>query len=97
MNAGATTLTGWTIFRTDTGVLLNGNAYRIVAQAGVGSLDLTGYENKGFPRGVSQTLLGLTVAGQPWAEGIGNRASLRAPSTSRPPTPTQRQRITERA
>lgn len=62
----STTLTGWTIVGGEIAVLKTPNAYNVTASAGSNFLDLAGYSNAGFPKGVSQVLNGLTV-GQTFA------------------------------
>ena len=61
-----TTLTGWTIVGGEIAVLRSPNAYNLAASVGNNFLDLAGYTNAGFPKGVSQVLTGLTV-GQTYA------------------------------
>jgi hypothetical protein len=61
-----TTLTGWTIVGGEIAVLRSPNAYNLAASVGNNFLDLAGYTNTGFPKGVSQVLTGLTV-GQTYA------------------------------
>lgn len=58
---GATSLTGWRIVDGDGGIIKTGNIYNLTPSDGDKFLDLTGYSNAGFPKGVSQTLTGLTV------------------------------------
>jgi hypothetical protein len=62
----STTLTGWTIVGGEIAVLKTPNIYNLAASAGNNFLDLAGYTNSGFPKGVSQVLTGLTV-GQTYA------------------------------
>jgi hypothetical protein len=70
LTSASTTLTGWTIVggavAGDIAVLHNPNIYNLTASSGNNFLDLTGYSNTGFPKGVSQVLTGL-VAGQTYA------------------------------
>ena len=67
---GATTLTGWAIVggaaNNDIAELRTPNIYNLTPSSGNNFLDLTGYTNTGFPKGVSQVLTGLT-AGQTYA------------------------------
>ena len=58
---GTTALPGWSVVGSESAFLRNGNVYLLSAHSGTGFLDLTGYSNTGFPKGVSQTLAGLTV------------------------------------
>ena len=57
----STTLTGWSIEGGEIAVLKTPNSYNLSASDGVNFLDLAGYSNTGFPKGLSQTLSGLTV------------------------------------
>ena len=66
LTAASTTLTGWTIVGGEIAVLKTPNAYSLAASAGNNFLDLAGYTNAGFPKGLSQVLNGLT-AGQTYA------------------------------
>src|SRR5205807_1026717 len=59
----SSTLTGWTVVGGEIAVLKTPNIYSLAASAGSNFLDLAGYTNGGFPKGVSQVLTGLT-AGQ---------------------------------
>lgn len=59
--ASSTTLTGWTIVGGEIAVLKVPNAYNLTPSSGNNFLDLTGYSNTGFPKGVSQVLAGLSV------------------------------------
>ena len=63
LTTSSTTLTGWTIVGGEIAVLKNANAYNLTASDGANFLDLAGYSNSGFPKGVSQVLSGLS-AGQ---------------------------------
>ena len=63
---GATTLTGWNIVGGEIAILKDPNVYQLTPSDGNYFLDLTGYSNGGFPKGVSQTLTGLTE-GQAYA------------------------------
>ena len=56
----STTLTGWTIIGGEIAILKNSNAYNLTASAGTNFLDLAGYSNAGFPKGISQVLTGLS-------------------------------------
>ena len=56
----STTLSGWTIVGGEIAVLKTPNVYQLTAFDGFNFLDLTGYSNAGFPKGVSQALTGLT-------------------------------------
>lgn len=58
---GSTDLTGWTIVGDEIAALTNPNANSITPSDGNNLLDLTGYTNSGFPKGVSQILTGLAV------------------------------------
>ena len=66
LTSASTTLTGWTIVGGEIAVLKNPNIYNLTPSTGNNFLDLTGYSNTGFPKGVSQVLTGL-VAGQTYA------------------------------
>lgn len=57
----STTLTGWSITADHIAVLELPNIYGLTPSDGNNFLDLTGYNSLGFPKGVSQTLNGLTV------------------------------------
>ena len=61
LNVGATALTGWTIINGEIGYLRNSNAYSLSASSGIGFLDLGGYSDSGFPKGVSQLVAGFTI------------------------------------
>ncbi len=63
---GATTLTGWTIVGGEIAILRSPDFYNLTASDGKDFLDLAGYSNTGLPKGLSQTLAGLTV-GQNYA------------------------------
>jgi hypothetical protein len=56
----STTLSGWTVTSGDIAVLKNPNIYQLTSFDGNNFLELTGYSNSGFPKGVSQVLSGLT-------------------------------------
>jgi hypothetical protein len=64
--ATSTTLTGWTIVGGEIAILRSPNSYSLAPSAGNNFLDLAGYSNGGFPKGLSQMLTGLTV-GQAYA------------------------------
>jgi hypothetical protein len=57
---GATTLSGWNIIGGEIAILKDPNVYQLTPSDGNYFIDLTGYSNGGFPKGVSQTLTGLT-------------------------------------
>jgi hypothetical protein len=57
----STTLIGWTIIGGEIAILKDPNAYNLTASDGMNFLDLAGYSNGGFPKGVSQVLTGLSV------------------------------------
>jgi hypothetical protein len=59
--ASSTTLTGWTIVGGEIAVLRAPNAYNLSASEGTNFLDLAGYSNSGFPKGLSQNLTGLVI------------------------------------
>ena len=61
LTSASTTLTGWTIVGGEIAVLRTPNSYNLTASSGTNFLDLTGYSNTGFPKGVSQLLTGLNV------------------------------------
>lgn len=66
LTGASTTLTGWSIVGGEIAVLKTPNIYNLTASDGTNFLDLSGYSNSGFPKGVSQSLTGLTV-GQTYA------------------------------
>ena len=66
LTGASTTLTGWTIVGGEVAVLKTPNVYNLAASDGTNFVDLAGYSNSGFPKGVSQVLTGLTV-GQTYA------------------------------
>jgi hypothetical protein len=57
----STTLTGWTIVGGEIAVLRTPNIYSLAPSSGSNFLDLAGYSNGGFPKGISQSLTGLNV------------------------------------
>ena len=61
LTTASTTLTGWTIVGGEIAILKTPNAYSLAASAGDNFLDLAGYTNGGFPKGISQVLAALTV------------------------------------
>lgn len=61
LSPGNTALTSWTIVGSEIAVLQNGNLYGIASHSGNLFLDLAGYTDTGFPKGVSQSLTGLTI------------------------------------
>lgn len=63
---GSTALTGWSIVGGEVVELKNINFWDLTPSDGNYFLDLTGYTNVGFPKGVSQTLTNLT-AGQTYS------------------------------
>jgi hypothetical protein len=79
----STTLTGWTIVGGEIAVLRSPNPYNLTSSDGDNFLDLAGYSNSGFPKGISQVVTGLT-AGQTYAVsmdlGIRNGACVGAGS-----------------
>jgi hypothetical protein len=62
----STTLTGWTIVGGEIAILRSPNGYNLAPSDGNNFLDLAGYSNGGFPKGLAQMLTGLTV-GQTYA------------------------------
>jgi hypothetical protein len=66
LTSASTTLTGWSIVGGEIALLKTPNIYNLAASVGNNFLDLAGYSNGGFPKGVSQVLTGLTV-GQTYA------------------------------
>ena len=56
----SSTLTGWSIVGGEIAVLKSPNSYNLTASDGSNFLDLAGYGNNGFPKGISQSLSGLT-------------------------------------
>jgi len=61
LNSLSTTLTDWTVTTGEIAVLTVPNIYHLTPAEGNNFLDLTGYSNSGFPKGVTQTLTGLSV------------------------------------
>lgn len=61
LNPGNTDLTGWTIVGGEIAIGRNGNDYLITSRSGDRFLELAGYLNTGFPKGIQQSLTGLTV------------------------------------
>ena len=61
LTSASTTLTGWTIGGGEIAVLTTPNSYNLTASVGSNFLDLAGYSNSGFPKGLAQVLTGLTV------------------------------------
>jgi hypothetical protein len=61
LTSSSTTLTGWSVTNGEIAVLKNPNSYNLTASNGDYFLDLAGYSNTGFPKGISQTLNGLTL------------------------------------
>ena len=84
----STTLTGWTIVGGEVAILRNSNPYNLTASDGENFLDIAGYSNAGFPKGVSQVLTGLS-AGQTYAIamdlGIRNGACVSGGNNCRGP------------
>jgi hypothetical protein len=84
----STTLTGWTIVGGEIAVLRVPNAYNLTASEGSNFLDLAGYSNAGFPKGISQVLSGLS-AGQTYTLamdlGIRNGACVSGGNNCRGP------------
>jgi len=60
---GGNEITGWTAVFRDVGLCKQGNAYEIEPSEGRNFLDLTGYSNGSFPKGVRQRVSRL-VAGE---------------------------------
>ena len=63
LTSSSTALTGWTIEGGEVAVLTTPNSYNLTAADGVNFMDLTGYSNSGFPKGLTQNLSGL-ITGQ---------------------------------
>jgi len=57
---GSSILTGWSIIGGESAILKSPNSYQLTPSDGNNFLDLAGYSNAGFPKGISQTLTGLT-------------------------------------
>lgn len=57
----STTLTDWSITANEIAVIELPNSYSLTPSDGNNFLDLAGYTNSGFPKGISQILNGLTV------------------------------------
>ena len=66
LTSSSTALTGWTIEGGEVAVLTTPNSYNLTAADGVNFMDLTGYSNSGFPKGLTQNLSGL-ITGQTYA------------------------------
>lgn len=58
---GSTVITGWTTVLGNIGLCKQGNAYEIGPSEGRNFLDLSGYSNVGYPKGVQQRVSGLVV------------------------------------
>jgi hypothetical protein len=61
LTSTSTTLMGWTVVGGEIAVLKTPNVYQLTAADGVNFLDLTGYTNASFPKGVTQTISGLSI------------------------------------
>ncbi len=61
LSVNNTQLTGWTVIGGEIAVARTGNVYGIGPRAGNNFLDLEGYTQGVFPKGVSQALTGLSV------------------------------------
>jgi hypothetical protein len=61
VEAGSTEITGWAAVLGNIGLCKQGNAYEIGPSEGRNFLDLTGYSNGGFPKGVRQRVSRLVV------------------------------------
>jgi hypothetical protein len=57
----STALTGWTIVGGEIAILKSPNNYNLTPSDGNNFLDVAGYSNSGFPKGISQTISGLDV------------------------------------
>ena len=60
LTTGVATLTGWAITGGEIAILKNPNSYNLTPSEGNNFLDIAGYSNAGFPKGITQTLTGLT-------------------------------------
>ena len=63
---GVATLTNWNVVGGESAILKNPNIYQLTPSDGNNFLDLAGYTNTGFPKGISQTLTGL-IEGQAYS------------------------------
>ena len=61
LTPASATLTDWTVLGDEIAVLKTPNVYQLTAADGVNFLDLTGYTNAGFPKGVTQMISGLSI------------------------------------
>jgi len=66
LTSASTTLTDWNIAGGEIAVLRTSNSYHLAPSQGDNFLDLAGYSNTGFPKGITQSLSGL-VPGQIYA------------------------------
>jgi hypothetical protein len=84
----STTLTGWTVIGGEIAVLKDVNRYNLTPSDGANFLDLAGYSNGGFPKGITQVLNGLS-AGQTYTLsldlGIRNGACVNGGNNCRGP------------
>ena len=58
---GSAELVGWNIVENEIAVLRNGHVSNTASSDGNNFLDLTGFTDKGFPKGISQSLNGLVT------------------------------------
>lgn len=65
LNPGTANLTDWSVIGSEIAVLTPPNRWNLTASDGDNFLDLTGYTNTRYPKGISQELSGLVV-GQPY-------------------------------
>ncbi len=66
LTSASTTLTDWTIVGGEIALLTTPNSYKLTPSEGNNFIDLAGYTNTGFPKGITQTLSGL-VPGRDYA------------------------------
>lgn len=57
----STALTDWSIVNGEIAILRDPNSYGLAPSDGNNFLDLAGYSNTGLPKGISQTLNGLSI------------------------------------
>lgn len=61
ISVGSGDLTGWSIVNQDTAIIKNSNIFNLTSSDGENFIDLEAWGNTDFPKGISQTLNGLTI------------------------------------
>lgn len=61
LNPGTSALTHWDVVGNQIALITPPNVWALTAADGDNFLDLTGYTNSGYPKGISQTLSGLST------------------------------------